>query len=226
MKSLNLTGIQNIVEAVSAFRKAQHFQDLFVLSELDYKREGFFVEFGATNGESISNTWILEKIFGWQGILAEPAVIWHKDLQRNRNCIIDKRCVWSESDTMLVFNQTQSPELSKIDLISNEDWAKNLREINSTKYEVKTITLNDLLQQHNAPREIDYISVDTEGSEFQILQAFDFEYFKVRIWTIENNLKKEDWDVYRLMTSKGYKRVYREISSYDDWYILEEDNEK
>lgn len=101
-----------------------------------------------------------------------------------------------------------------------------MREINSTKYEVKTITLNDLLQQHNAPREIDYISVDTEGSEFQILQAFDFEYFKVKIWTIENNLKKEDWDVYRLMTSKGYKRVYREISSYDDWYILEEDNEK
>jgi hypothetical protein len=149
MKSLNLTGIQNILDVVSAFRKAQHFQDLFVLSELDYKRDGFFVEFGATNGESISNTWILEKIFGWKGILAEPALIWHQDLYKNRNCIIDTRCVWSESNSILKFNQTQSPELSKIDIVSNDDWAKDLREINSSKYEVKTVSLNDLLKEHD-----------------------------------------------------------------------------
>jgi FkbM family methyltransferase len=226
MKSLNLTGIQNILDVVRTFRKSQHFQDLFVLSELDYKRDGFFVEFGATNGESISNTWILEKIFGWKGILAEPALVWHQDLYKNRNCIIDTRCVWTESNSILKFNQTQSPELSKIDIISNDDWAMELREVNSLKYEVKTISLNDLLKEHNAPQEIDYISVDTEGSEFQILQAFDFEYFKVKIWTVENNLKNDDWNVSRLMYSKGYKRVYRELSSYDDWYVLDEDQKK
>ena len=60
--------------------KAQLHQDLFVLSELGLKRSGYFVEFGAASGESLSNTHLLEKSFDWQGILAEPAKYWHPAL--------------------------------------------------------------------------------------------------------------------------------------------------
>src|SRR3990167_7150651 len=63
--------------------KSQHRQDLFVLSQLNFKRNGYFVEFGATNGIDLSNTYLLEKEFGWAGILAEPAKCWHKDLKKN-----------------------------------------------------------------------------------------------------------------------------------------------
>src|ERR1017187_1984592 len=50
--------------------KSQLRQDLMVLSELDFKRGGYFVEFGATNGVTLSNTYLLEKEYGWTGILA------------------------------------------------------------------------------------------------------------------------------------------------------------
>ena len=53
--------------------RSQLRQDLFVLSQLDFKRNGYFVEFGATNGFNLSNTHLMEKEFGWTGILAEPA---------------------------------------------------------------------------------------------------------------------------------------------------------
>ena len=61
--------------------RAQLKQDIFVLLETGFKRDGYFVEFGATNGVDLSNSWLLEKAFGWTGILAEPARIWHDDLK-------------------------------------------------------------------------------------------------------------------------------------------------
>ena len=65
--------------------KSQLRQDLFVLGVTNFKQNGFFCEFGATNGVDLSNTYLLEKEFNWSGILAEPAKIWHSDLQRNRS---------------------------------------------------------------------------------------------------------------------------------------------
>lgn len=62
--------------------KSQIRQDLFVLAELNFKTNGFFVEFGATNGIDLSNSHLMEKEFGWKGILAEPAKCWHKDLKK------------------------------------------------------------------------------------------------------------------------------------------------
>src|SRR3979409_966312 len=57
--------------------KSQILQDLWVGYELNERRGGFFVEFGATNGVVNSNTWLLEKKYGWKGILAEPNPVWH-----------------------------------------------------------------------------------------------------------------------------------------------------
>ena len=71
--------------------RSQLRQDLFVLSQLNFKKKGFFVEFGAADGLTLSNTYILEKNFKWKGIVSEPAKIFHKRLTHNRNCIIEKK---------------------------------------------------------------------------------------------------------------------------------------
>ena len=68
--------------------KSQLHQDIFVLVALDFKRNGFFVEFGATNGVVDSNSWLLENKFGWEGIVAEPGKRWQKQLKNNRHCQI------------------------------------------------------------------------------------------------------------------------------------------
>ena len=81
--------------------QSQLFQDLFVVFFLQGKRNGFFVEFGATDGRGLSNTFILERDFQWNGILAEPARCWHAALKSARRAAIDTRCVWSESGQTL-----------------------------------------------------------------------------------------------------------------------------
>lgn len=74
--------------------RSQLRQDLFVLSQLNFKKRGFFVEFGAADGFTLSNTYILEKNFKWKGIISEPAKIFHKKLTLNRNCVIEKKLIW------------------------------------------------------------------------------------------------------------------------------------
>ena len=79
-------------------------QDLFVLSELDFKENGYFVEFGSTDGINDNNTYFLENEFGWNGILAEPARVWHRELIKNRNCYIEKKCIWKNYDEKILLN--------------------------------------------------------------------------------------------------------------------------
>ena len=85
--------------------------------------------------------------------------------------------------------------------------------------QVQTVTLNDLLQQNNAPTHIDFISVDTEGSEYEILKVFDFDRYKVSAWAIEHNSGPTRQPIFDLMTAHGYQRVLTGRSRYDDWYI-------
>lgn len=75
------------------YSTAQLRQDVFALGAVGSRRNGYFVEFGATDGISLSNTFMLETMFGWSGVLAEPGRGWHSSLRKNRNCSIDTRCV-------------------------------------------------------------------------------------------------------------------------------------
>jgi FkbM family methyltransferase len=194
-------------------------QDLFVLKELGYKKNGFFVEFGATNGIDLSNSFLLESEFSWQGILAEPGRIWRNDLRRNRpNAKIEERLVWKDSSSKLLFNETTMAEFSTIDLLSNRDVHRGHRE-NGGRYLVETISLNDLLCKHEAPSVIDYLSIDTEGSEYEILSCVDFERYSFRVITCEHNYSKQRKLIYNLLTKHGYVRKYEKISQFDDWYV-------
>lgn len=86
MLELGITGMDS---------KFQIQQDIFVLVATNFKKGGFFIEFGATNGIDLSNTYLLEKEYEWKGILGEPAKKWHKDIVKNRssNPNIDFYCV-------------------------------------------------------------------------------------------------------------------------------------
>ena len=201
--------------------KSQLRQDLFVLSELGFKKSGFFVEFGATNGVDLSNSFLLEKQFGWDGILAEPAKMWHSALDINRNVFIEKRCVWKVSGETLSFNETEVGELSTIDDFSNSDEHKSLRE-NGKRYNVESISLNELLDSCNAPSIMDYLSIDTEGSELEILEKFDFNRYKFRVITCEHNFTSNREKVHDLLSKNGYQRKFEEISKFDDWYVATE----
>jgi FkbM family methyltransferase len=208
------------LRALQVFKhsKSQLQQDLFVLLSLNFKSNGFYVEFGATDGFNLSNTYMLEKNFGWTGILAEPARSWHASLKKNRSANIETRCIWKESAIILEFNETEAGELSTLDSFSNRDMHAVSRE-NGIRYTVETISLLDLLVKYKAPKFIDYLSIDTEGSEFEILDNFDFKTFTFGFISCEHNFTENRGKIFELLSRQGYVRVFEQYSQFDDWYL-------
>jgi FkbM family methyltransferase len=193
-------------------------QDLWVLYETQDLRGGVFVEFGAADGLSGSNSHTLEAHYGWRGLLAEPARSWHAELAKNRSCLIDHRCVTDRTGDRVLFRDCAERPLSTIEAFRSADRFGRKR-AGARRYEVDTVSLNDLLTEHGLGR-VDYLSVDTEGSELMILSAFDFERFRPRVITVEHGYDPDRRArLHELLTSRGYRRRHEALSQIDDWYV-------
>lgn len=191
-------------------------QDLWVLEKTGYKRNGFFVEFGATDGVLLSNSWLLETEFGWQGICAEPNPKLFAKLRENRQCKTSEACITGLSGKKVNFIYADvyggSAEYA------NNDAHGSKREAYRAMGQVSTIvgvSLNDFLQQNGAPKDIDYLSVDTEGSEFEILEKFPFDQWNIRLLTVEHNFTQRRADIRALLEANGYCCTEQQ---WDDWY--------
>jgi len=222
---------------------SQENQDLFVLYFTNYLgKKGFFVEIGAGDGVSISNTYLLEKI-GWTGILVDP-VDYNNENMKLRKCIKDNRCVYSKTGLKIPFGEVPfflvkpgTPQSQNFSTILKDSNHPDINQKNNTfnfsngavtaplkVRDVETVSLNDLLKQYNAPNKIDYISIDTEGSEFEIISNFDFNKYDVEIFTIEHNGANFRDDIVTLLNYRGYFRMPNLgqggfAPDYDDWFI-------
>lgn len=193
--------------------KSQIGQDLLAALVSNFKTGGYFVEFGATDGKTLSNTFMLEKELGWSGILAEPAQMWHARLKAARSSKICSKAIWSQSGQTLLFHE--DAELSTL-----KAFEALTHEMRSGKtYQVETISLNDLLSYYSAPLYIDFLSVDTEGSEYEILSNFDWTVRSFGLICVEHNYTENRGLIYSLLTRHGYRRILDDVSGWDDWYV-------
>lgn len=194
-------------------------QDLWILESTNNKRNGFFVDFGATDGKTINNTFFLETKYDWKGIVAEPNPVYHKELENNRNCIIVKDAVFTSSGEVIDFDIVSASDLSTISGYGKDDEYQMAREQHET-IKVKTISLFDLLENNSAPNDIDFLSIDTEGSEYDILEAFFKDdiskKYNIQYITVEHNYTNSREKIYKLLENNGYMR---ECEMYwDDFY--------
>lgn len=173
---------------------------IFELYKSNYK--GFFLEIGGADGFKNSNTFILEKYHGWKGIIVEPDPVNFKKLKKNRNNAILLNKLVYEKNTTLPF--LVNGELSQIYFT---------KEKNKKIFKLKTITLQQLLDNCKAPKIIDYFSLDSEGSEENILTKSaisKYVFLSITIERVTNSLHK-------LLIANGYVFVQTEL--YDSFYI-------
>lgn len=187
-------------------------QDLKVLSFYDNKRNGFFIEIGANDGINLSNTYLLEKDFDWNGICVEALPDKFNDLINNRKSININKAVYDKTGEILQFSSDDllSGITDKID--------KHMDSKRKQQISVETITLNDILDENNAPTFIDYISIDTEGSEFEIIKSVDLNKYTFGLIHLEHNyVEPRRSDMKNYLLENGY--LYKGENEFDDEYI-------
>lgn len=197
--------------------QGQLLQDMFALLASRGRREGTFVEVGVGNGRDISNTYLLEKELAWNGILVEPNQSSHGSIREFRKAKLETRAAASKSGLKLEFEEvTDDGELSRL----SGAQGRTVDESMIKRYEVETVTLNEIFREAGMPSHIDFMSLDTEGSELDILAGLDLDHYVFSALAIEHNFNQEKLNSLRqLLLPRGYRQVFENITSFDAWFV-------
>ena len=169
-------------------------------------RQGIFIELGAGDGLAGSNSLAFEQKLGWTGLLIEPVQYFYEQLQINRphaTCV--HACVaGATGPKSFAESGVNSGTTGRLVASSNLD---NLIEMTCQ-------TLGDLIDMHlgEMGRHIDFLSLDTEGTELEILGTFDFDRHQVDVMSIEidDALSQEAYRrLTRLLKRKGFRFLDR-----------------
>ena len=194
-------------------------QDRFLLENFFRgKRRGTFLDIGAYDGETLSNTLYFEETMGWTGLCVEPLPSAFAKLKARRKAICENTSLADfEGEAEFVEADDVHGENERMfsGLVATFD-PRQVQRIeamkqNQSRRVVKVTKLSTLLAKH-ALYDFDYCSIDTEGAELAILSDFDPSRVRVSVFTIENN-----WDddrIPKLMTGKGYEFVAKVEQDY------------
>lgn len=191
---------------------SQSGQDCYV-NEIVFKqrKEGFFLDIGANDGITYSNTYFFEKELNWSGICIEPHPSVFEKLSNNRKSILLNKCISDQIgqvDFLRIdgYAEMLSGVYMKYDQRHMERIKKELKEFggNSEIITVESLTISKLLSEYSI-RKIDFCSIDTEGGEFEILKQFDLNTIAVQCFSIENNYN--DNRVRDYLQEKKYKLI-------------------
>ena len=203
-------------------------QDEYVAEQLfPGLRNGVFVDIGAHDGVSFSNTKYLEERLGWTGIAIEPLPAIFERLVRNRNCVCVNGCISSDSG-VAKFRSIRGYSEMLSGLVARYD-PKHLVRIESEvqshggqveEIEVNCYRLNDLLVQNNVSR-VHYLNIDVEGAEYDILQSIDFDASDILVCGVENNYR--DYRIPALLKKRGYRMI---ALVGDEFYVKDDKRRK
>jgi FkbM family methyltransferase len=196
-------------------------QDKFIDEYFESKENGIFVDIGAHDGKSCSNSLFFERFRNWSGICVEPGPEEFKKLSETRRSININACVSSydgESDFTYIVGAPN--------MLSGLSEGYNQAHINRIRYELQSYggsvtqikmpvyRLQTILDAHSISS-IDYCSIDTEGTEMDILKSIDFERTSIKAFSIENNYN--DSSIKEFLEERGYV-LYKKLD-WDDIFI-------
>ena len=194
-------------------------QDRWIIEEVFLGRiGGFFVEVGAGDGRTHSNTFVLERDYGWNGILIEADAVAATKIGRYRHCVSVCACVDSTSHPTKFLRFGHLGGIVAEDTDNAVRLRRRLLQWHSKNVvEIETVSLEAVLELNAAPSKIDYLSIDVEGAEHRVLATFPFNRYSFKAITVERPTKA----IHEILTLAGY--VLSHVYRYDGFYLAAEE---
>ncbi len=203
--------------ATNTFR-AQNGEDRWLDTYFGHNRNGFFVDIGAYNGVDLSNSYHFEQI-GWTGVLVEPDPehAAHCHAARPRSHSFHCAAVSSSEINEITFHRVQSAGVYSTTNLTPEH-AQRLSGMGCAlkPITVPARTLDSILEEIRTTM-VDFVSIDVEGAELDVLQGFDIERWKPTIVVIESNSKSRPSAIRDYFVRYGY--AYQHSIDVNDFYL-------
>lgn len=190
--------------------KSENGQDLFALFANKHKRGGTFLEFGAYDGVTFSNTFLLERLFNWSGVLLDPIPRHFEEINFNRNCISIHAAITASKKEFVKILESPASNLSK---------PMSKRSIADKIHKVPAFTLSEIIDKYFPSKSLDFLSIDVEGEDLEILASIDFGKYEINSICVEHNNRIGSDEFLKYMDESGYTLVYNEYSGNDFWFI-------
>jgi FkbM family methyltransferase len=197
--------------------RGQLLQDKWVVMMTQGKQKGVFLEIGSSDGVGLNNTFCLEKQFSWSGMCVEPNPELFKKLCANRTAITLPYAFSEKSGEIVEF--VPHGALGTIAKYSSTDNHAAKREnFISAHGTIKVLTARPelVLELYQFPEYFDFLSLDVEGAELEVLESFNLSKWHPALACIEHNFVEDRrFAIFKLLSSHGYKCLQIE---FDDWY--------
>jgi FkbM family methyltransferase len=190
---------------------SQFNEDEILFKFLNKKLRGFCVEVGSHDGVHDSNTLFFEKL-GWDCILVEP----NPFLVINRKCRICKCAASNKVGTAILSVVSGDSFANGLSTITHDFKVIDKHGFTTTPILVNTETLDNMLAGYSG--EIDFITIDVEGHEKEVLEGFDIKKWQPKIIIIEDNSNKIDHSIENYMKQFDYRKFLR--TGVNDWYSM------
>ena len=204
---------------------SQHGEDVLLSEIFKDRKDGFFVEVGCIDGRRFSNTLTFEER-GWTGICIEAHTGYIELLKKNRpNSIICHCAAGEEDEDEVVFYANARGSLSTLDQSKESHFREKFGEYFTgfEEYHVKKRRLDSLFREHNVT-EIDFISLDVEGYEVEVLKGLSFKRYKPTVFVIESDGPEHENQLDELLIPNGYIKSVRIAQNI--FYLLDSEMEK
>ena len=201
---------------------SQHKQDMLLeLSVFKGYKNGFFIDIGAHDGVTINNTLYFEKYNNWSGINIEPIKKVYDKLVVNRQNSININCAISNNDGTAEFlsNDGYTEMLSGLkdnfDPRHLERLQKENNQMGSTTQTITVITkkLETICDEYNIIH-INYLSIDVEGAEFEVIKSINFDKIFIDIIEFENNYDDTSGPIIQYLENKNYIVIHKSLDIF------------